>query len=182
MSEWQVLGLVLALVLVSWVLGAYNRLQRMRGTIGQAAQQVDEPLRRRDELIAGLLSLLRPLGERTDLQALNAVDEAGTALVAAANALLQRPCQAELPMRLGVTEMALQSVLQGLLQEVERDPTLRLLPGMLERLAGISEAERRLRFGRQVYNDAVKAYNAALDEFPTRLLRRAFGLEPAATI
>ncbi len=53
---------------------------------------------------------------------------------------------------------------------------------MLERLAGISESERRLRFGRQVYNDAVKVYNAALMQWPTRLLRRLFDLREAAAI
>ena len=52
----------------------------------------------------------------------------------------------------------------------------------LERLAGISEAERRLRFGRQLYNDAVKGYNAALAQWPTRLLRRLFDWDVAATV
>jgi LemA protein len=133
-------------------------------------------------LVAGLLSLLRPLPDRVDESTLMAVDEAGTALLAASSALLSRPCSAEGPARLSVAEVGLQVVLGQVLKEVEHDHTLRLLPGMLERMAAISEAERRLRFGRQLYNDAVKQYNAALDEWPTRLLRRPFGWDPAVTV
>jgi len=61
-------------------------------------------------------------------------------------------------------------------------PELRLFPGMLERLAGISENERRLRFARQLFNDAVREYNAALVQWPTRWLVWWFGLSGANTI
>lgn len=182
MDLWQWSSLGMVLLLVSWVLGAYNRLQRLRSAIGQAAQQMDEPLRRRDELVAGLLSLLRPLPGRVEESTLMAVDEAGTALLAASAALLAKPCAADTPARLSVAEVGLQAVLGQVLREVEHDPTLRLLPGMLERMAGISESERRLRFGRQLYNDAVKQYNTALAEWPTRLLCRPFGWDPATTV
>lgn len=178
--QWTLLGL--AVLGMSWMLGAYNRLQRMRNVIGQAAQQIDEPLRRRDELLAGLLTLLRPMSDQVDPQALHAVDEAGSALVAAADALKAKPCGTEAPVRLAVSEVGLQAALSLVIARIEAEPTLRLQPGMLERLAGISEAERRMRFGRQLYNESVKAYNAALQQWPTRLLQRLFGLEESATI
>ena len=182
MNEIQWGLLALAAIIVFWMVGAYNRLLSLRNAIAQAAGQMDEPLRRRDELIAGLLTLLRPMAEHVSLQTLQGVDEAGSALVAAANALKAKPLSAEAPSRLAVAEVGLQAGLSTLLQLVENTQALRLSPGMLERLAGISEAERRMRFGRQLYNEAVKTYNAALTEWPTRLLRRAFGLDEASTI
>lgn len=182
MNEFQWTLLIIVVILMSWMLGAYNRLQRMRGQIGQAVQQIDEPLRRRDELLAGLMTLLRSVDHGIDPHTLQAVDEAGSALVTAANALKAKPCGAEPPVRLAVSEVGLQAVLSELIGRIEHEPTLRLMPGMLERLAGISEAERRLRFGRQLYNEAVKAYNQALGEWPTRLLQRLYGLEEAAAI
>jgi hypothetical protein len=39
-----------------------------------------------------------------------------------------------------------------------------------------------MRFGRQLYNEAVKVYNEALQQWPTRLLRRLFDLSEASTI
>ena len=178
--QWALLGL--SMVLLCWVLGAYNRLQRLRGAIGQAVQQIDEPLRRRDELIAGLLTLLRPVTELVDPHALHAVDEAGSALMGAANALKAKPCAPDAPVRLAVTEVSLQAALSLVITRIEQEHGLRLQAGMLERLAGISETERRLRFGRQLYNEGVKAYNAALRQWPTRLLVPLFGMEEAATI
>lgn len=182
MSDLQWTVLTLAVLGMSWMLGAYNRLQRLRNVIGQAVQQIDDPVRRRDELIAGLLTLLRPMADRVDPQALHAVDEAGSALLGAADALKAKPCSAEPPVRLALAEVSLQAALSQVIARIESEPTLRLQPGMLERLAGISEAERRLRFGRQLYNESVKAYNAALRQWPTRLLQRLFGLGEAATI
>lgn len=172
-----------AAVLVFWTLGAYNRLQRLRNQIGQAAQQIEVAVQRRDELIAGLLTLLRPVAHPSiEAQALQAVDEASTAILAAAEALKAKPADVGMPSRVAVAEVGLQAALTNLIAQVEQDPALRLSPGMLERLAGISEAERRMRFGRQLYNDAVKVYNAALLQWPTRLLRRVFDLGLAAAI
>ena len=37
-------------------------------------------------------------------------------------------------------------------------------------------------FGRQTFNQAVQAYNDALNEFPTRLLVPLFRLSPGATV
>ena len=179
--QWTMLGI--AAVLFCWTLGAYNRLQRLRNQIARAADQIEESVCRRDELLAGFLTLLKPAAhpsiERTTMEA---VDAAGSAILAAAESLKERPVDPALSARVAVAEVGLQSVLSLVIEQVEQDPALRLSPGMLERLAGISEAERRLRFGRQVYNDAVKVYNAALMQWPTRLLRRLFDLREAAAI
>ncbi|MFN5723841.1 MAG: LemA family protein [Betaproteobacteria bacterium] len=179
--QWTMLGIVA--VLFFWMLGAYNRLQRLRNEIGKAAQQIEEAVQRRDELIGGLLALLRPVASHAvDATSLRAVDEASSAILAASEILRNKPTDAQTPMRVAVAEVGLQAALSAVIAEVERDPALRLSPGMLERLAGISEAERKMRFGRQLYNEAVKVYNAALQQWPTRLLRRLFDLSEAATI
>lgn len=179
--QWTLLGI--CSVIFFWALGAYNRLQRHRNQIARAADQIEESVRRRDELIAGLLTLLRPVGLPTiDDAMVTAVDAGSSAILLAAEALKTRPSDPNAPARVGIAEVGLQAALSTVINQVEHDPALRLSPGMLERLAGISEAERRLRFGRQVYNEAVKTYNAALMQWPTRLLRRLFDLREAPTI
>jgi len=179
--QWTMLGT--SAVLLCWALGAYNRLQRLRNDIGKAAQQIEEAVQRRDELIAGLLTLLRPVDHpMLEAGTLQAVDEASSAILAASEVLKNKPSDMHSPGRVAVAEVGLQAALLAVITEVERDAALRLSPGMLERLAGISEAERKMRFGRQLYNEAVKVYNAALVQWPTRLLRRLFDLGEAATI
>lgn len=179
--QWTMLGVVS--VIFFWALGAYNRLQRLRNQIARAADQIEESVRRRDELIAGLLTLLKPVTRPLIDEALvQAVDAASSAVIASAEALKSRPTDTTAPTRLGITEVGLQAALSAVIALVEQDPALRLSPGMLERLAGMSEAERRLRFGRQLFNEAVKVYNAALTQWPTRFLRRVFDLQEAAAI
>ena len=65
---------------------------------------------------------------------------------------------------------------------VEKTPDGLAVRLAIHEIAGISEAERKMRFGRQLYNEAVKVYNAALQQWPTRLLRRLFDLQEAAAI
>jgi LemA protein len=44
------------------------------------------------------------------------------------------------------------------------------------------EREPRLAFARQLFNDAAQTYDAALVQFPTRLLVRLFGFGPAGRL
>lgn len=179
--QWSLLGIITVLVL--WTLGAYNRLQQMRNRIGQAARGIEEAVRRRDELIAGLLTLLNPARTpAVEAGVLKAMDEASSHIMNASEALLDKPTNATLAQGVAVAEVGLQATLSIVLDRIEQDAALRLSPGMLERLAEISEAERRLRFERHLYNDAVKAYNAALQQWPTRLLRRLFDMDASSTI
>ena len=54
------LGVLIAAsaVLVFWVVGAYNRLERLKNAIGAAFGQLDEQLRRRHELIDRLMAVV----------------------------------------------------------------------------------------------------------------------------
>jgi LemA protein len=49
-------------------------------------------------------------------------------------------------------------------------------------MAELVDVESRLAFSRQAFNDAVLAFNAAVRQFPTRLLSRAFGLRVAGRL
>ena len=45
-----------------------------------------------------------------------------------------------------------------------------------------NEGEQRLRFARQLYNDAAAGYDQAIAIFPTSVLSRAFGFRAAARV
>ena len=48
--------------------------------------------------------------------------------------------------------------------------------------AAWTEGEERLRFARQLYNDAAAAYDEAIALFPTSLLRPLFGFRAAGRL
>ena len=64
-SSWAwLLRAVLLAVLLFWVVGAYNRLTRLRSAIGAAWGQIDEQLARRAAALDSLLELVRePLAD-----------------------------------------------------------------------------------------------------------------------
>ena len=146
--QWTMLGI--CSVLFFWALGAYNRLQRLRNQIARAADQIEESVCRRDELLAGFLTLLKPAAhpsiERTTMEA---VDAAGSAILAAAESLKERPVDPALSARVAVAEVGL----GGELRQVQ---------GMERRLAEAA------RLG---FRSAVVARSSPEVDAPIELLR-----------
>lgn len=164
---------LVAAVLVLWMLGAHNRLVRLRNAILGAWAQFDEPLRRRHEALPALLSALRePLA--AEHRTLDAVADALAQQRAAAEALRTKPVGAETTAFLRADGL-LASAIARLLALLDQQPALRARDDIAASLRELHDSDLRLAFARQAFNDAVDAYNAALAQFPTRLLRPLFG-------
>jgi LemA protein len=172
---------LVAAVLVLWMLGAYNRLVRQHNLIHHASTQIDEQLRRRAEALPALLHALHaPLaGERA---ALEAVADAAAQQQAATAAWRGSPTDDVRTGALARSDAVLASAVQRLLALLDQQPVLRELVQVALPLRELHDADLRLAFARQAFNDAVDVYNAALEQFPTRLLRRAFGLRAAVRL
>ena len=176
MSTQQLLLIACAALLIFWMLGAYNRLVALRNAISGAWAQVDEPLQRRAQAIAPLVDGLREAlpGEQGALDALLA---AQATLQRAADAMRAAPAQGARAAALAAAEAALAAAQARLLALLEPHPAVadaQALP-----LAALQDATRRLAFARQLFNDAVQAYNDAVQQLPTRLLSRLFGFVAA---
>jgi LemA protein len=146
------------------MLGAYNRLVALRGAIVAAWAQLDAVLQQRAVVNAQLAAQQPAFALPAPLQQLQQ----------AVDALRQRPASAERATALAAAEAAWQMVL------AERIDTL--ATAAPDAVAELHELQPRLAFARQLYNDAVAAYNDAAAQFPTRLLTRLFGFGPAAAV
>ena len=168
---WLIGGAALALF---WMLGAHNRLVALRNAIMAAWAQVDEPLQGRSAAVGALAAGLRePL--RDEQGALEAVMTAQAQLQAAMAAMRERPAQAPRAAALTAAEATLAPALSRLLALLEQHPALAASEALAAQLAAPQDATQRLGFARQLFNDAVAAYNQAAQQFPTRLLSRLFG-------
>jgi LemA protein len=174
MSTEQLLLVAGAALLVFWTLGAYNRLQSLRNLIIDAWAQFDEPLQRRSQALAALLDRLPDDEAGTPA----ALADAQAQLKAAADALRRRPASAPRAAALSAAEAALAPPLARLLLQLEQRP----LAEAAEPLAALHDANQRMGFARQLFNDAVRGYNAAVRQFPTRLLSGLFGFGSAGPI
>jgi LemA protein len=178
MSTGQWIVLAAAAVIVFWMVGGYNRLVAMRSTIGEACRQLDELLLRRTEAAAALAAQARQAlaGEEG---AIDAWQAASTASRKAADAL--RAVNAELAQALVGSESALAASAARVLALLEQQQA-QLAAAATEQLAALRELDGRIGFARQVFNEAAKAYDAALAEFPTRGLARLYRFTPAGRL
>ena len=161
-------------VLVFWVVGAYNRLVRLRNALVSRFAGVDDLYRRRHALIEEQLELLSAAlasaGPRLD--ALRAACRQADA--ARAHARL-RPGAVGAVTSLRVAEEILADARARLPVQSVAGVDLRQLNGRL------AESDNALAFARREFNQAVEAYNVAVRQFPTALLARLFGFATAAT-
>jgi LemA protein len=177
----QLATLLSAAVLVFWMVGAYNRLVRLRNDIGTAWAQIDGQLQRRAQALPVLLGALRePMAaERPTLES---VDTAQQQVQAAADALRAAPVRVEAASGLTGALAQLDSTLARLLALLDQQPDLRAEPAVASGLSELHDVGLRLAFARQLFNEAVQAYNAAARQFPTRLLTRLYGFGTAGRL
>lgn len=168
-------------ILLGWVVGAYNRLARLRQALGSAWGQIDEVLTRRAAALEPLVAALaEPLvAEATTLQALSAALERQQQ---AARQVRLKPSSAVALQAWVVAEVELASPLARLQALVEQQFELAHSETVRPHSLQLAELAPRLAYARQAFNDAAGAYNTAVEEFPTRLLAGPFGFAPTARI
>ena len=151
---------VVVVVLVSSVL-VYNGLVRRRDQVDDAWNQIDMQLRRRSDLIPGLVETVDGYAghERGTLQA---VTEARA-----------RAISAHGPADQSSAESVLTGALTSLFAVVESYPDLRASRGFLELQRELAVTEDRAAYARQYYNDAVLTYNNAIATAPQRRILAA---------
>lgn len=172
---------VLALLIVFWATGAYQRLARQRKQCRTAFAQVDAQSQRRHELIPSLADTARRHmpGELAALEAVLAADNA--AVIASAHAS-RSALDAAAIARLGEAEAALESALSKLFAQAQRYPDLPDDQEMRRLIDELSGVESRMAFARQVYNEAVDQYNAARTQFPGSVIAFVFAFPQVAAL
>jgi LemA protein len=175
-------GWLIALaVLCFWMLGAYNRVMALRGALVAAWQQLDSMIQARQIAIGTLVDAVESalLNERP---AVDAMVAAQVRVATAAEVVRRRPTTEDPVAVLGKAEGDLAAALARLQSLVEQHTELRFEPVVAAQTKELEELAIRGRFARQGFNDAANAYNAAVTQFPTRLLARAFRFELAGTL
>ena len=160
---WIVLGLIVLLVL--FVVLAYNRLVRLRNRIEAAWSQIDVQLKRRQDLIPNLVETVKGYAAH-EKETLDAVVRARQQAVAATG--VEESAQAE---------NMLTGALRQLFAVAEAYPQLRANENFLALQEELTGTESRIAFARQFYNEQVLAYDNARETFPTNLLAGAFNFQ-----
>jgi LemA protein len=179
---WSWLGrAAVVAVLLFWMVGAYNRLMRHRNALAAAWGQIDELLSRRAAALEPLVAqLAEPMA--AEAKTLEALSQALERQQQAARAVRARPSHAASLQAWVVAEGELASPMARLAALVEQHPELAGSEGIKPLRQQLAELAPRLSYARQAFNDVAEVYNAAIEEFPTRLLTTVFGFKATARV
>jgi LemA protein len=175
MTTTQIVWAVVAAALLFWIVGAYNRLVRLRGAIVRRFVPVDEQFKLRHALLQQQIDALAPAlpSAAPRIDTLRAASQQVDAACAHAR---QRPGAAGAISSLRMAD------------EILADARARLpvqsMPGLdlAELNAQLTASDTTLAFARRQFNEAVASYNHAVAQFPTVMIVGLFGFRSAGTL
>ena len=157
--------LVVAVVLIAWLVGIYNRLVKLRNQFKNAFSQIDVQLKRRYDLIPNLVNTVKGYAAHE-----RGVFESVTQ--ARANAI-----NAQGPAQQAEAENVLSGALKSLFAVAEAYPDLKANQNFLSLQEELTSTEDRVAYARQFYNDSVLSYNNKLQTFPRNVIAGMFNFE-----
>jgi LemA protein len=175
MSTQQFVTLLFLAILTFWAVGAINRLQRLRQTIVEAQPALAAQLQQRHEWATRMVGALRPLLP-DESEALDRVQAACKQAGAALSLVQARPVVTGPLNSLALAENLFDDAVHPLLLRHEA------FEGAQAWLQEWLTIQSQLSTVRQRFNEAVRLYNEARRQFPTRLIAALWGFRSAALL
>ena len=164
---WVLIAILAVVVLiVLYLIIAYNGLIRRRNQIENAWSQIDVQLKRRLDLVPNLVETVKAYAahERETLEA----------VIQARNAAIAAP---DTPEAQGQAQNQLTGALRQIFALGEAYPDLKANQNFLALQEELTATEDRVAYSRQFYNDSVLSYNNKLQQFPTVLFANMLNFE-----
>lgn len=160
---WTTIGIIAVFVL--YIIAVYNGLVSRRNQAHEAWATIDTQLKRRYDLIPNLVETVRGAAahEKDTL----------SAVIAARNVAMSTN-----PLNGAAAERGLAGALNKLFALGEAYPTLRANENFLELQRELTDTETKIQSARQFYNTVVMALNTQIEQFPSNIVARAFGVTP----
>ncbi len=158
---WTALGIVVILVL--YVIAVYNGLVARRNQAREAWSTIDTQLKRRYDLIPNLIETVKGAAAH-EKDTLSAVVKARNAAMTAN------------PLDSASAEKGLTGALNKLFALGEAYPALRANENFLELQRELTDTETKIQSARQFYNTVVMALNTQIEQFPSSIVARMFGV------
>src|SRR5262245_51364075 len=149
---------VLLLILILWLVSAYNTLVALRNQYKNSYAQIDVQLRRRYDLIPNLVETVK--GYMThERETLEAVIQARNSALSAGQRAAANPGDPQTMGDLNRAESQLSAGLGRLIALSEAYPDLKANQNMAQLTEELTSTENKISFARQAYNDSVMVYN-----------------------
>ncbi len=170
---WIIIIIIVGIILI-WGIGAYNGFVKKQEAMTTAWGQVENVYQRRADLVPNLVALVKNYTEY-EQGTLIAVTEARAK---AANTTVNTENFDETEFsNFEAAQKELGNSLNRLIVEVENYPDLKANEEYLTLQAQLAGCENRILTERNRFNEAAKAYNQSIRQFPNSLIANMFGFE-----
>jgi LemA protein len=161
---WIVLAIVVVVLL--WVVLAFNRLVRLRNEADQGYSSIDIQLKRRADLIPNLVETVKAYAAH-ERGVFDDVSEARSRTLSAGS--VGDAVEAERQMR---------GALGRLFAVAEAYPQLRASENFRELQEELSDTEDKIAAARRYYNNVVQRFNTSQQTLPASLIANSLGFRP----
>ena len=160
MTGYIILGILV--VLVVWLVFAYNKFVTLINRAKEAWADIDVQLKRRYDLIPNLVNTVKGYATH-ESEAFENVTKARAAAMGAQNIVDK-----------GKTENMLVSALKSVFAVAEAYPDLKANQNFLSLQTELTDTEDKIQASRRFYNGNVRDLNIAVDSFPSNLVSKVF--------
>lgn len=158
-------GIAIVVILILWVIGAYNTLVKHRERAEEAWADIDVQLKRRYDLIPNLVETVKAYAKH-EKGLFESVTEAR------ASALKAKGPEAK-----GQAENMLTDALKSVFAVAESYPELKASDNFKELQRELTDTEDKVEAARRFYNTNVRDLDIALSSFPTNIIGNIFGFK-----
>ena len=172
MAIWVFIGVfvVVALGLIMWLIGSYNKLVRLRVDCDNGWSQIDVQLKRRYDLIPNLVETVKGYAGH-EKETLDAV------ISARAKAVQTHDSSSAGTAQMGKAEGELTQALGRLMVVAEAYPDLKANTNFMQLQEELTSTENKIGFARQHFNDTVGRYETARQSFPVNIIAGMFNFD-----
>ena len=169
-TGWIIFGIITLLIVMIFgaFIGTYNSLQLMDENINSKWAQVDNQLKRRNDLIPNLVATVKGYAAH-EKAVFTEIADARSKLGGAMNKNDMKAIQQ--------SNSDLSNALSRLLMVVERYPDLKADKQFINLQDELAGTENRLAVARKDYNESVKSLNARIRTFPTSIIAGLIGIK-----
>jgi LemA protein len=160
MTGYIILGILL--VLVIWLVFAYNKFVTFINRAKEAWADIDVQLKRRYDLIPNLVNTVKGYATH-ESEAFENVTKARAAAMGAQNIVDK-----------GKTENMLVSALKSVFAVAEAYPDLKANQNFISLQTELTDTEDKIQAARRFYNGNVRDLNIAIDSFPSNIVAKVF--------
>jgi len=160
---WIVLAIVVIIVL--WIIMAFNGLVTLKNRAKEAWADIDVQLKRRYDLIPNLVETVKGYASH-ERELFEKVTQARTSAMSATG--LSNKAEAE---------NALSGTLKSLFAVAENYPDLKASTNFLALQNELTDTEDKIQAARRFYNTNVRDLNIKIESFPANIIASSFGFK-----